>query len=203
MERGSLELIMGNMFAGKTSELIRRIEVMQNFGNKKVIIFKPKIDSRSGEGKIKNFHGNVLDAFDVPILETKSILHLVRKAESEYGYRFNVIAIDEIQFFPEIYQVVNSLLSLGYDVIGAGLRLDFRGEPFGQTLSLIGLCTGIHNITLLNSFCSKCRKPAHLPQRLFNGNPVPYDADQVQVGGNESYEARCYDCHELPGRPEI
>lgn len=203
MERGSLELIMGNMFAGKTSELIRKIEVIRNFGKKKVIIFKPKIDSRSGEGKIKSFHENYLEAIDIPADNAKSLLTLIKKEEARCGHRFSVIAIDEIQFLPGIYPVVNSLLSQGYDVIAAGLRLDFKGEPFGETLSLVGLCIGTHKITILNSFCSKCGKDAHLPQRLFDGKPVHYNADQVLVGGNESYEARCYDCHELPGRPEI
>ncbi len=203
MQRGTLQLIMGNMFAGKTSELIRRIEVMRNFGKKKVIIFKPKIDSRSGDGKIKSFHENYLEAVDVPVDNAKLLISLIKKEESKHGHRFSVIAIDEIQFLPDIYQVINTLLSLGYDVIAAGLRLDFKGEPFGETLSLVGLCTGTHNITILSSYCSKCGKPAHLPQRLFDGKPVPYSADQVQVGGNESYEARCYDCHELPGRPEV
>lgn len=203
MDRGNLQMIIGNMFAGKTSELIQRIEVMRRFGKKRVIIFKPKIDTRSGDGRIKSFHKNFLEAIDVQIDNSDSLFSLIKSEESKQGHRFDVIAIDEVQFLPNVYHIIDSLLMSGYDVICAGLRLDFKGEPFGETLSLIGLCTGMHNVTLLHSFCSKCGKPAHLPQRLVNKKPVSYNSDQVQVGGKESYEARCYDCHELPGKPGL
>jgi thymidine kinase len=53
----------------------------------------------------------------------------------------------------------------------------------------------------LNPLCAKCGRPAALPQRIINGKPAPYNAPQVQVGGKETYEPRCYNCHELPGRP--
>lgn len=203
MKRGYLELIMGNMFAGKTSELIRRIEVLRNFGKQKVIIFKPKIDTRSGDGKIKSFHKKSLAAVDLPANNPKSLIDLLKSEESKQGYKFDVIVIDEVQFLDGIYPIVNFLLESGYDVIAAGLRLDFRGEPFGSTLLLVGLCTGTHHITILSSFCAKCRKPAHLPQRLVNKKPAPYNSDQVKVGGKEGYQARCYCCHELPGKPSV
>jgi len=53
----------------------------------------------------------------------------------------------------------------------------------------------------LNPLCARCGRPAPLPQRILDGKPAPYNAPQVQVGGKETYEPRCYDCHELPGRP--
>jgi len=202
MARGTLHIIMGNMFAGKTTELMHRIDVMREHGHKKVLILKPSTDTRSGPGKIKNFHREAMDAVEVPAKNTRSMLRVVREEEAKTGCKFDVIAIDEAQFFSKgIYHAVNRLLELGYNVICAGLRLDFKGEPFGPTLSLIGLCEGMHNVTLLHSYCAKCGKPAPLPQRIIDDKPAAYNSPQVLVGGEKPYQARCYECHELPGKP--
>lgn len=202
--RGILKVIMGPMFAGKTDNLERRIEVMRKYGKKKVLILKPTFDTRSGAGQIKNFHEKTMDAIEVPEGNPAAILNIVYAEELKVGQKFGAIAIDEVQFFkPEIYGVVNRLLELGYNVICAGLHRDFKNEPFGSTLLLIALCDGMHNVTLLHSYCSVCGKPAHLTQRLLDGAPDNYNAKQEQVGGVESYQARCYDCHELPGKPGI
>lgn len=204
MQRGTLHLIMGNMFAGKTTELMNRIEIMRAHGRKTVLVLKPTVDTRSGRSKLKNFHGRVMPAIEIPTDDVRHIMDAVQD-EVKAGSPIDIIAIDEIQFFSQqsnIYLMVDRLLELGYDVICAGLRLDFRGEPFGSTLSLIGLCDGMHNVTLLHSYCALCGKPAHLPQRLIDGLAAHYSADQVQVGGKESYQARCHECHDLPGKPE-
>jgi thymidine kinase len=126
--------------------------------------------------------------------------------EYNQGSKFHLIAIDEIQFFEpklDVFQTIRKLLENGYDVVIAGLALNFRGEPFGATLQLIGLCDDAHNVLSLSSRCSKCGKEALLPQRLIDGKPAPYNSDEIKVGGQESYEARCYECHELPGKPII
>ena len=206
MKRGSLRLIIGNMFANKTGTLIHEVETMRTFGRKKVLVFKPVIDTRSGTGKIKNFHGKTLDAIELHTRRPLRAISLIRREEKALGSSFDVIAFDEVQFFGTrsgIYLLVNELLRRGYDVIAAGLRLDFKGEPFGATLALVGLCDSTQQITLLSSFCARCGSPAHLPQRLIDGKPAPYRSAQVQVGGRESYEARCYACHELPHRPLV
>lgn len=145
-----------------------------------------------------------MEAIEIPVSDPWSILRIIRGKENEIGTKFDLIAFDEIQFFPAesgFFEVVDELLSLGYDVIAAGLALDFRRKPFGSTLTLIGLCQNNHNLMWLTSFCVKYGKPAPLPQRIFNGKPAPYDSEQIFVGGREAYEARCYTCHELPGRP--
>lgn len=210
--RGTLNLIIGNMFAGKTTELINRIDIMRKHGRKSVLVLKPSTDTRSGTTRLKNFHGAVTPAIEVAADNAQSILdavyqsYTIEDSPRSTSRKPDIVAIDEIQFFSlksGIYQVIDRLLELGYDVICAGLRLDFKGEPFGSTLALIGLCGGMHNVTLLYSYCAKCGKPAHLPQRLIDGKPAPHDSKQVLVGGKESYEARCYECHELPGKPTL
>lgn len=204
MPRGEFKLIIGNMFANKTGRLMHEIETLREFGRKNVLVLKPEIDTRSGKGRIQDYHGKSTEAHEVPVGNPWLTLRLTREKESEIGSKFHIIAFDEVQFFPVesgFFQVIDELLNRGYDVIAAGLALDFKREPFGSTLSLVGLCRSSHDCAWLYPLCARCGKPAPLPQRILDGKPAPYNSPQVHVGGKESYEPRCYDCHELPGRP--
>ncbi len=204
MPRGEFKLIIGNMFGNKTGRLMLEIDTLRQFGRKRILIFKPDIDTRSDHGFIKDYHGKTMDAIEVPACDPWRALKIIRQKESEMGSRFHMVAFDEVQFFPidsNLFLAIDELLDCGYDVIAAGLAIDFKREPFGSTLLLFGLCTSGHNCMWLNPLCARCGKPAALPQRIINGKPAPYNAPQVQVGGKETYEPRCYDCHELPGRP--
>lgn len=204
MARGSIKVIIGNMFANKTGRLMHEIETLREFGRKRVLVLKPNIDTRSGQGLIKDYHGHTMAAHEVPVDDPCAVFRVLRRQESGAGSRFHILAIDEVQFFSAdsgLFQVADELLSLGYDVIAAGLALDFKREPFGCTLSLVGLCQTSHDCIWLTPLCARCGKPAPLPQRIIDGEPAPYSSPQVQVGGKETYEPRCYECHELPGRP--
>jgi thymidine kinase len=204
MPRGEFKLIIGNMFGNKTGRLMLEIETLRQFGRKRILIFKPDIDTRSDKGYIKDYHGKTMDAIEVPARDPWQALKIVRQHEAEMGSRFHMIAFDEVQFFPadsNLFLAIDELLDRGYDVLAAGLALDFKREPFGSTLLLFGLCTSGHDCMWLNPLCAQCGKSAALPQRIINGKPAPYNAPQVQVGGKETYEPRCYNCHELPGRP--
>ena len=206
MTRGKLEVFYGNMFSNKTGTLIHKIETLRNYGKKRVFVGKPKLDTRSGTGFIKNSEGKQIEAFEISTENIQEIFAFLAAEESKQGYKFQVIALDEIQFFTPsllVFQTIQKLLESGYDIIVAGLALDFRGEPFGATLQLIGLCDDVHSVTSFHSHCSKCGNKALLPQRLIDGKPAPYNSDQIKVGGHESYEARCYNCHELPGKPIV
>jgi thymidine kinase len=169
-----------------------------------VLVMKPDVDTRSGNGSIRDYHGKSMEALDVPASDPWVALKLVREKEAETGARFHLIAFDEVQFFAAgsgFFRVVDELLERGYGVLAAGLALDFKGEPFGSTLLLFGLCRSSHDCVWLTPLCARCGQPAPIPQRIIDGKPAPYDSPQVQVGGRETYEPRCYDCFELPGRP--
>ncbi len=204
--RGVLKLIVGNMFANKTGRLMHEIETLREFGRKKVLVLKPNVDTRSGKGFIRDFHGKKMEAAEAPADNPAAVFKILAQQESEIGAKFDLLAFDEVQFFSSdshLFQVVDDLLSRGYDVIAAGLALDFKREPFGSTLSLVGLCQNSHDCIWVSPLCARCGKPAALPQRIIDGKPAPYNSPQVQVGGKETYEPRCYDCHELPGRPAL
>jgi thymidine kinase len=127
-----------------------------------------------------------------PIEWSKDILNLVEEDT-------DVVAIDEIQFFDDsIVTVVKILADRGKRVIFAGLDMDFRGEPFHPVPELMAIA---ESVTKLNAICVICGNPASRTQRLIDGKPAAYTDPVIMVGAAESYEARCRDCHEVPGKP--
>lgn len=199
MDRGKLTVITGTMFAGKTDELIRKVRKWRKYGGKRVIVFKPSTDTRSPLGNIETAEGRKMQAFEIPRAKPENMLKILRRKPD-----FDEIAIDEAQFFPASLRVVRTLdkiCELGYNVTVAGLDLDFRGEPFGATPLFLAMADDVRRLD--TAHCSKCKKPARLPQRLIKGRPAPYDAPLICVGGKATYQVRCYKCHELPGKPSL
>jgi thymidine kinase len=185
---GSVEVITGSMFCGKTDEIIRRLR-RAAIAKQKVQVFKPSIDNRYDQVKVVSHAGSQFDAIPV---------------ESSEGIRTNlledttVIAIDEAQFFDQgLIELANELAERGLRVIIGGLDLDFRGEPFGPMPVLISQA---EKVDKLHAICMVCGKDASRTQRLVNGSPARYDDPVVIVGAEELYEARCRTCHQVPGR---
>lgn len=203
MARGRfLRLFIGNMASGKTRHLITEIDTLRKYGNKKIAVFKPRTDVRSGMNLLKSRKGDEGAAEEISVTNPMEIWALLRQSESEMGCRFQVIAFDEVQFFPRdsgFFQIVNALLNDGYDVIASGLAFDFRGEPFGSTPDLAMLAED--RCMWLTAYCTKCGARAPYPQRIIDGTPAHYNSQQVLVGGDETYEPRCDDHFILPGRP--
>ncbi len=185
---GSLEVVCGSMFCGKTEELIRRLR-RAIIAKQKVQVFKPSIDRRYSDQQVTSHAGMAYDA--IPITKAQDILsHL----ESDT----TVVGIDEIQFLdPEIVSIVESLADKGIRVIATGLDLDFRGEPFG---SMPILMAKAERVDKLQAICMVCGEYACRTQRLVNGKPARYDDPIVIVGAAELYEARCRKHHEVPGK---
>lgn len=183
---GSVEVIVGSMFSGKTDELIRRLR-RATIARQKVQVFKPIIDNRYAVEKVTSHDGNVFEA--VPIAHASDILsHL--EADT------TVIGIDEAQFFdPEIAHLANQLAGRGLRVILAGLDMDFRGEPFGPIPMLLAQADQVDK---LQAICIVCGEPAYCTQRLVNGRPAHYHDPVIIVGAQELYEARCRRCHQIP-----
>lgn len=188
---GFLEVITGPMFAGKTTELIKRVE-RQIFAKRKAALFKPSIDTRYSEDHVVAHNGLRYEAYIVPTTEegVKRIVDLT------IGEGYEVIGIDEVQFFPpSIVGALNELADEGVYVIASGLNLDFKGEPFEVTRELL---VRADNVVYLTAVCTVCGRPATRSQRLIDGKPAPRDSPVILVGGRESYEARCRLHHEVP-----
>ena len=186
---GWIEVISGCMFAGKTEELIRRINVL-SYAKKNIIVFKPKIDNRYSDSEIVSHSGA-----KVPCLVVEKAQDILKKIEADT----KVVAIDEVQFFDkDIVEVCEYLADKGIRVMVAGLDKDFRGESFGVMPELL---TRAEFVTKLTAVCAKCGAPATRTQRLVNGKPAGFEDPIVMVGADESYEPRCRHCHQVPNKP--
>jgi len=183
---GSVEVITGSMFCGKTEELIRRLR-RATIARQKVQVFKPVIDDRYAFAKVTSHSGA-----DFAALPISSSAEIAAHLEPET----TVVGIDEAQFFDDgIVDVVNKLADQGIRVIVTGLDTDFRGEPFGCMPVLIAKA---ENVDKLSAICMVCGEPACRTQRLVNGKPAHYNEPIVIVGASEMYEARCRRCHQVP-----
>jgi thymidine kinase len=186
LQNGSLEVITGSMFCGKTDELIRRLR-RAKIAKQKIQVFKPKIDNRYAEAKVTSHAGSEFDA--VPIDKAADI-------RAQLNESTTVVAIDEAQFLDaEIVAVVNYLADNGLRVIVAGLDTDFRGEPFG---AMPMLTAQAEHVDKLHAICMVCGQDASRTQRLVDGKPAHYNDPIVIVGAAELYEARCRAHHEVP-----
>ena len=183
---GTVEVIVGSMFSGKTDELIRRLR-RATIAKQKVQVFKPAIDNRYTESKVTSHTGSDFDA--QPIRSSAQILE-------QLDAQTTVVAVDEAQFFdPEIVGIIQRMADDGLRVIVAGLDTDFRGEPFGQMPTLMAQA---EQVDKLHAICMVCTEEASRTQRLLDGKPAHYDDPVVVIGASELYEARCRKHHEVP-----
>jgi thymidine kinase len=183
---GWIEVVCGSMFSGKTEEMIRRIR-RARIAKQHVQVFKPALDDRYHAEQVSSHNGLHWEA--VPVGNAAEILERLNPAT-------NVVAVDEAQFFDwELSRVCKDLARQDLRVILAGLDMDFRGEPFGPMPLLMAEA---EEVTKLQAICVVCGAPASRTQRLIDGLPAAYDDPIILVGGSESYEARCRQCHEVP-----
>ncbi|WP_158826819.1 thymidine kinase [Mucilaginibacter lacusdianchii] len=173
---GSIEVICGSMFSGKTEELIRRLRRAQ-IARLDVEIFKPKTDTRYDETAVVSHNQNSIPS--TPVESSSSILLL--------GSHVQVVGIDEAQFFDdELPYVCNTLANKGVRVIVAGLDMDYKGQPFGPMPAIIAMA---ESVTKVHAVCVRCGNPALYSYRL-----VP-DNSRILLGEKESYEPRCRACY--------
>jgi thymidine kinase len=175
------------MFSGKSEELLRRVR-RALIARKRVQVFKSHLDDRyAGVYRISSHDGSELEAH--PVTTSVQIAEMVRPDTQ-------VVAIDEAQFLDDgVVDVVNALADRGTRVIVAGTDMDFRGEPFGPMPGLLAIA---EKVDKLHAICVVCGDLATRNQRLIDGKPAPAEGPTIQVGGAESYEARCRACHEVP-----
>ena len=174
--RGSIEVICGSMFSGKTEELIRRLK-RAKIAHQHVEIFKPAIDVRYDESAVVSHDANSIHS--TPIDNSQTILLMAEGVD--------VIGIDEAQFFDDQIMHVCEVLALrGIRVIIAGLDMDYLGKPFGQMPNLLAIAD---YITKLHAICMQCGNIASISFRK-----TAADA-QVVLGEKETYEPRCRKCY--------
>jgi thymidine kinase len=183
---GSIEVICGSMFCGKTEELIRRLR-RARIAKQQVQVFKPALDNRYNHNKVTSHSGIDLDA--VPVSSSSEILEALDE-------KTTVVGVDEVQFFDDgIVMVLEHLARKNVRVITAGLDMNFRGEPFGCMPQLMARA---ERVDKLQAICMICGRAASRTQRLVDGEPAHYNEPLVVVAAQELYEARCREHHIVP-----
>lgn len=173
---GSIEVICGSMFSGKTEELIRRIK-RAVFANQRVEIFKPQIDKRYSETEVVSHDSHKIHSR--PVASAEQIL--------EYSEEVEVVGIDEAQFFGmALVDVAQTLANRGVRVIVAGLDTDFLGKPFGPMPSLMAVAEDVQKV---HAICVRCGSPAQNSHRLSRNENL------VVLGEKNIYEPLCRHCY--------
>ncbi len=175
-KRGSIEVITGSMFSGKTEELIRRLRRVQ-FAGLKVEIFKPSLDKRYSGMRVVSHDENYIAS--TPVDNAASILLLATGVD--------VIGIDEAQFFDNsIVNVCDQMADEGIRIVVAGLDMDFLGKPFGPMPTLLAIADFV---TKLHAICVRC---GNLAQYSFRKSE---DEQLILLGEKETYEPLCRVCY--------
>ncbi len=175
-KRGSVEVIVGSMFSGKTEELIRRLRRAM-FAGLKVEIFKPAVDTRYSEDKVVSHDEKSI--MSTPVENASSILLLTSGIE--------VVGIDEAQFFDNsLIEVCTMLADNGTRVIVAGLDMDFSGKPFGPIPALMAVS---EYVTKVHAICVRCGNLANYSHRKIKNDKV------VVLGEKDIYEPLCRSCY--------
>lgn len=175
---GSIEVICGSMFSGKTEELIRRINRVR-FTRQKIAIYKPTIDTRYSREDVVSHDSSTISS--TPVQSARLIL-----AYTEADVQ--VVAIDEAQFFDnDIVEVCNTLANRGVRVIVAGLDMDFLGRPFGP---IPALCAIADDVQKTRAVCVRCGRLANYSYRTVN------EQGQVLLGEKNEYQPLCRCCYQ-------
>ncbi len=188
-QNGSLTLIVGPMFSGKSDELLRRLSRLK-YAKRNHLLFKPERDTRTS-ALARSRTGTQLQALTFATFA--DLLELVHAQDGHDDVR-PVIGIDEVQFAPRngVETVITTLMRRGHDVHIAGLDLTFKGEPFETTAALLAMA---HKVIKLNAYCSVCGQDAHYSQLLVLDG---VDDNHIKVGDSE-YSARCLAHFTPPG----
>ncbi|ADE19905.1 thymidine kinase [Mycoplasma crocodyli] len=173
---GTIEVITGPMFSGKSEELLKRINIL-SIAQIKTLIIKPAFDTRFKETSIVSRNGKEIKAISVN--DSSEILSLIDNS-------YKAVAIDELNFFDEgIVEVIQELRTRGIRIIVSGLDMDFMARPFGVVPIIMALSD---EILKLKAVCFKCHSSASFTYRKIKSN-------ELNVLGDSEYEARCWHCY--------
>lgn len=174
--QGSIEVVTGSMFSGKTEELIRRLR-RARFARQKVEIFKPVVDLRYSGSEVISHDENTINS--TPVENSSNILLLSANVD--------VVGIDEAQFFDKgLVDVVVKLANMGIRVIVAGLDMNFKGEPFGPMPEIMAVAD---YVTKVHAICMHCGSIAQFSHRFSENEQL------VLLGEKDFYEPLCRRCY--------
>jgi thymidine kinase len=177
---GTLHLVMGPMFAGKTTALLEMVAAAES-ANQRVAVITHAMDTRYGERQCVTHNGAACAALSV-----RTLMSLASPDGNDQGWDldgFDVLAIDESQFFPDLKEFcLHCVEGRGKTVLAAGLSGDFKRNMFGD---LVGLVPYADHADFLCARCTFCERGAAFTLRLVSND------QQSLVGGPEKYQPVC------------
>jgi thymidine kinase len=173
---GKIELIIGPMFSGKSTRLIEQMRKYV-YKAKKTIMVKYYADQRYSEKSEVVTHD---------LIKYDSINCKLLRNSFETLKQYDVIGIDEGQFFADLVEVCEELALMGKIILIAALNGDFRMEPFPVIQRIISKSD---KIKLLKAYCFNCHKDAKFSLRIVQSN------ETVLIGAGEAYKPACRECH--------
>lgn len=181
---GTLEIVAGPMFSGKTTELLRRLKCESAIG------FRVMYINHTQDTRGRNFSTH--NELYTSKIEGVRFLSLSKLSFLKDVSDVDIIGIDEAQFFPDLVEeVVRMVEELGKHVIVAGLNGDFRRKPFGRILELEPKAD---SYTRLRSYCIDCSKQSVRTFALFTFRTA-LEQEVVLTGGKEEYIPVCRMCY--------
>jgi thymidine kinase len=171
----SVSVIIGNMFSGKTSELIRRLKRYKIIG-KRVLVVNCAKDTRSPEEVVKTHDGITFEC-----IKTKTLNEIIHKNTFKDA---EIIAVDEAQFFSDLRRFCELCLSKNKSVLLAGLDGDYRQRKFGTLIDCIPMAD---EVVKLSALCMDC----------MDGTPGPFtkrtiESDELElIGDKDIYKSVC------------
>jgi len=175
---GRIELILGPMGSGKTTELMRRLRRYQ-LAKRGVLIIKSATDTRADSLPLVRTH----DGMQSEAIVTKELIAVV---DTPIIWMTDVIGIDEGQFFPDLIEGAETLVRRGKIVIVAALDGDSQRKPFGQSTDLVSRS---ESVVKLNAVCVDCGADASFTYRVTESD------ERIQIGGMDIYAPVCRACY--------
>lgn len=180
---GRIELVVGPMFAGKTTELMRRVK-REIHARKKCFVVKYARDTRYNDEHVASHDKSALRA-NASVSDLASV--------GDRWKAFDVIAIDEGQFYPDLYDFAIHAADCGKIVIISALDGDFLRKPFGRICDLVPMCESVDKLAAV---CMMC----HEAPAAFTRRTVLSDQQEL-IGGADMYIATCRKCYNNPVPP--
>ena len=182
---GQLDIILGTMFSGKTTNLLSKISKMAEL-NYSILYLNYILDTRSTTQY--STHNPFIDTNNISILSKLNVSMTKTKTLMDLDIEIkDIIIIDEAHFFSDLIEFVNKCLDLNKYVIVAGLQADSEGNKFGKILDLIPICS---NIEKLHAYCSECAKCKKCTIATYS-KMITKTKSQVNIGGKDKYIPVC------------
>lgn len=181
MDKGSIEIVCGPMFSGKTEELLRKLNRL-HYAKTDFLLFKPKIDDRYDAQKVVSHSKNSMAAIIV-----ENSLDILKHCDNHPDIKH--IGIDEIQFLPSedpfnAFKLCIELKKRGYRIMASGLDMDYKGMPFGIMGSLLAIADNVHK---LKAVCFECGEDAGMSAKITES------LDIIDVGSTDKYQSLCWE----------